>query len=96
MLMEQIQFIGPRQLPEGSYKIGSARPSFRLSGRFLGMMSLCQCHGKVCVTKPNFLVKIFCPKNWENGPKMSQNGFFNLFEIWSLMFTEFDENENEI
>ena len=27
-------------------------------------------HMKLCVTEPDFLENFFCPKNWENGPKM--------------------------
>ena len=33
-------FFGPRPWPEGSYKIGSVRPSSRLSVSFLGIDSL--------------------------------------------------------
>ena len=34
-------------------------------------------HMKLCVTEPDFLEKVFCPQNWENGPK---TGLFEYIE----------------
>ena len=46
-------------------------------------------HMKLCVTEPDFPGKFFCPKNWENGPKVGflnllENLFLNFFRIWSI------------
>ena len=44
-------------------------------------------HMKLCVTEPNFPGKFFCPKNWENGPKMGQKtGFFEFIGKFSYQF----------
>ena len=32
---------------------------------------------KWCVTEPDFLEKVFCPQNWENG---SKTGLFEYIE----------------
>ena len=46
---------------------------------------------KLCVTEPKFPEKIYCPKNWENGPKMGQKQVFLIYwKICALVFTEFD------
>ena len=69
---------------EGSCKIGSVRPSSRLSGRFLGIGSLVFSETQHGVRGPClvvhdrarfFLKKSFFPKNEENGPK---TGFFEF------------------
>ena len=80
---------------KGSMKQGlsilpSFCPSFRLSGRFLELYHwfflnfgmVLEIHMKLCVTEPDFPEKFFfCPKNWENGPKMGQKqGFFEFIE----------------
>ena len=42
---------------------------------------------KLCMTEPDFLKKIFCPKNWENGPKMGQKqGFLNILKNFDINF----------
>ena len=44
-------------------------------------------HMKLCVTEPDFPGKVFCLKNWENGPKIGQKqGFFNLLKNLFLNF----------
>ena len=44
-------------------------------------------HMKLCVTEPDFTGNFFCPKNWENGPKMDQKqSFFNLLENLFINF----------
>ena len=80
----------------------SFRPSFCLSRRFLRVLSFIFAkfwHGaripcKVVHYRAGFSGKIFCPLNWENGPKMGpKQGFFDLLEnlvinfywIWSIM-----------
>ena len=71
-------------------------PSFRLSGLFLGIVSLIFSkfwHGarvpcEVVRDRAGFSAKIFWPQNWENG---SKTRFFLIYwKIWSLIFTEFD------
>ena len=41
-------------------------------------------HMKLCATEPDFQEKRFCPKNWENGPKMGQNQSFKFIEKFCL------------
>ena len=42
---------------------------------------------KLCVTKPNFLEKKFCPQYWENGPKMGKkHGFLNILKDFVINF----------
>ena len=44
-------------------------------------------HVKLCVTESDFLRKKFCPKNWENVPKIGQKqGLFNLLENVVISF----------
>ena len=44
-------------------------------------------HMKLCVTKPDFPEKLFCPQNWENGQKMSQKqGFLNILKNFVIDF----------
>ena len=44
-------------------------------------------HIKLCVAKPDFLGKFFCPQNWENGSKKGQKqGFLNLLEDLVINF----------
>ena len=84
--------------PEGSYEIGSVRPSVGLYRRFLEALSLVfsefgmvlEIHSKLGVTELDFLGKIFWLKNlgkWtKNWPR---TGFFWIYwQIWSLIFTE--------
>ena len=71
--------------PEGSYKIGSVRPSVLPSVQafswnciinfFLKFGMVLEFHVKLCVPEPDFLGNFFCPKKWENGPK---TGFFQF------------------
>ena len=75
-----------------TYKIGSGHPFISHSvlpfGHFLGIVSVA--FSKFCYVSRNpyeivhgragFCEKIFfCPKNWENGPKMYQNRFFLIY-----------------
>ena len=64
-------------------------PSFRLSvcpGElyhqfFLNFGMMLETHMKLCVTEPHFPEIFFCPKIWENGPKMDlKQGFFEYIE----------------
>ena len=46
-------------------------------------------HMKLCLTELYFPDNFFCPKKWENVPKMGQTqGFFNLLKDF-VIFTEF-------
>ena len=73
-------------------------PSFRLSGRFLELYHwfflnfgmVLEIHMNLCVTEPDFPEKFFFyPKNWENGPKMSQKqGFFEFIENFCHEFLQ--------
>ena len=66
----------------------SFRPSFRLFGRFLWIVSLAFSKFRHGTKNPNEVVRdraefskkiLFYPKNWKNGPKMYQKqGFLNL------------------
>ena len=64
----------------------SVLPSFRLSGRFLGIVSLvfskfwhdARNPYEVVHDSRIFQKKNFCTKNWENGPKMGQKQDFFL------------------
>ena len=38
---------------------------------------------KLCMTEPDFPGNFFYPKNWENGPKMGQAGFFEFIGKFS-------------
>ena len=79
-----------------AYKIGSGHPFILHAvlpfGNFLGIVSVA--FSKFCYVSRNpfeivhrragFCEKIFfCPKNWENGPKMDQNRFFLIH--WKKM-----------
>ena len=45
---------------------------------------------KLCMTEPDFPEKYFCPKNYENGPKMDQEqGFLNFLKKLIINFTAF-------
>ena len=87
-------FLDPRWQPEGPYKIrSSVLPPFRLSGCFLGIVSLVfsrfgmvlETQMKLYVTELDFLEKIFLtPKlrKWtKNGP---ETGFYEFIEKFSL------------
>ena len=74
--------------PEGSYELGSVRPSVLLSGNFLGIGSLVFFETQhdnrgLCVVvrdrQLDFFLKIFCPRNRENGPKIGFFGFIGKF-----------------
>ena len=78
-----LHFLDNRSWPEGSYELGSVRPSTlpTSSGSFLGIGSLVFFlklsmvlgpHVFLCVAEPDFLKKIFFPKNGKNRPKMSK------------------------
>ena len=78
-------FLDPQLWPEGSYELGSVRPS----GSFLGIGSLVfsetqhGVRGPCLVVRDRagfFLKKSFCPKNGENGPK---TGFFEFIGKFS-------------
>ena len=77
---------------EGSHKIGSVRPSFRLSLSFLG--SLETLHGVkgpyivVCGRAGFFGKNLHQAKMTKNGQKVAQNMFFQLFKkIVSLVLS---------
>ena len=54
---------------------------------FLNFSMMLETHIRVCVTKPDFPEKIFCPKNWENGPTMGgKHGFLNLLKNVIITF----------
>ena len=73
--------------------------SFHLFGCFLGIVSLVFSKfwhvsrnlNEVMRDRARFSGEInFCPKNWGNGPKMSQKQvILDLLKNWSLIFTEF-------
>ena len=44
---------------------------------------LLETYMKLGMTEPDFQGKIFCPQNWENGPK---TGFFNLLANLTTSF----------
>ena len=46
---------------------------------------------KLCVTEPNFLEKLFYPKNWGNGPEIGCFEFKEKIHEFSLNFFH---NEN--
>ena len=96
---DDIHFLEPRWQPKGSYKIGSVcpsiRPSFCLSGCFLGIVRLVfskfwhDARNAYEVVRDSriFQKKIFCSKNWENGPKMDQKqGFLNKLKNFVVNF----------
>ena len=44
-------------------------------------------HMKLYMTEPDFLEKVFCPKIWENGPKIGQKlGFLDLLKDLIINF----------
>ena len=44
-------------------------------------------HMKLCLTEPDFPEKSFCPKNWENSPKIGQkHGFLNILKNLVISF----------
>ena len=94
--------LDPQPWPESSYELGLVCPSTLLSRSFLRIGSLLflklsimlEAHVLLCVTEPDFLVKIPLPKKWGKWAKNRQKwGFFNLLEnlviiffwIWSVM-----------
>ena len=78
----------------------SFRPSFRLSGRFRGIVSLiflkfwigARIPCEVVRDRAGFSGKIFfAPKIGKMGPNWAQNRLFSIYwKIWSLIFTAFD------
>ena len=73
----------------------SVFPDFRLSGRFLGIVSLVfskfwdmlETHMKLCMTEPYFLEKIFLPSKLEKWTKNgSKNGFLNFLKNLVINF----------
>ena len=83
----------PRPRPEGSYKLGYVRPSFRLSVRFLGIGSLVFSETEHSVRGPYIVVcgsRIFWKKSplGKNGQKWPKNMVFGLFKkITSLVLS---------
>ena len=73
----------PRSWLEGSYELGSVRPSVRkfswdwLISFFLKLGMVLEAHLVLCVTEPDFLKNIFFPKS---GPEI---GFFELIGKFS-------------
>ena len=68
----------PQWQPEGSYKIGSVRPSVIPSGHFLGNPY------EVVCGRAGFSGKLFLPPLiWENGPT---TGFFEFIEKFGHQF----------
>ena len=48
-------------------------------------------HMKLCMAEPDFLENFFCPKNWENGPKMEHIeyiplDFLNILRNFAINF----------
>ena len=94
----QESFLDPRLWPERSYKIGSVRPSFRLFGHFLRIVSLVFSkfwYGArnpyevvwICASQIWILQKKFLPqklRKWtKNGPELS---FFNVLKNLIINF----------
>ena len=82
--------LDPQLQAEGSYELGSVRPSVRHLVRlsfcpdvflglahqfFLKLGMVLGTHVLLCMIELDFFFN-FCPKNWGNGPKMPQKQFF--------------------
>ena len=87
-------FLDRGSWPEGSYELGSARPSVLPSfcpEVFLGLvhyfflkLSMMLGAHVLCVTGSHFLKKIFFPQKW--GKWAKKQGFLNLLEIFFINF----------
>ena len=90
-----ILLLDPRPRPEGSCKIGSVRPSFRLFVSFHRISSLVFSHGVrgpylvMCDRAGFFGKNLHWAKMTKNGQKWPKNMGFGLFrKISSLVFSE--------
>ena len=65
----------------------SILPSVLLSRHLLNFGMMQETQMKLCMTEPDFPEIFFCPKNWENRPKMHQKqGFLNLLKKLGINF----------
>ena len=90
----QLYLLDPQMWLEGSYELGSVHPSVLTSGSFLGIGSLVFSEIQhvlglmcCCAWQPDFLKKIFLPKNWGKWAKNGQKiGFFKVIRKFSHQF----------
>ena len=89
VIILSFRFFDPWPWSEGSYELGSVRPSVIPSESFLGIDSLVfsetqhvlWAYALLYVTGPDlFLKNLFAPENGENGPK---TGFFEFIGKFS-------------